>query len=338
LRLILVGFGTVGRAVARIIDSDRDRLVREYGFDPQITTIIDNQGFCRDDKGIDLQRALKVKESLGSVAKYPGKGQSRVDSLGTISNCEGEIVIETTPSNFGDGEPGLSHIKQALSSGKHVVTANKGPLALAMPALLELAAHRKLRLAFSGTVGGGTPFLSLGAKCLSGEKITGFHGVLNGTTNYILTRMEEAGMTFRDSLKEAQDKGYAETDPTNDIEGFDTAAKVVIIANWIFKRRLSLHDIQRTGISKVTVDSLRKAKKSETTIKLVGRLSGTNATVKPEEIKLGDPVCVPGTLNGLTFSTEHAGDVTLIGPGAGGEQTASAIIRDLVDIRKEFAI
>src|SRR6202007_1663526 len=127
-----------------------------------------------------------MKESLGSVAKYPGKGQSRIDSLGTILSSEGEIVIETTPSNFRDGEPGLSHIKQALSSGKHVVTANKGPLALAMPALLELAAHRKLRLAFSGTVGGGTPFLSFASKCLQGEKTTGFFGILNGTTNYIL--------------------------------------------------------------------------------------------------------------------------------------------------------
>ncbi|HEX4919408.1 MAG TPA: homoserine dehydrogenase, partial [Candidatus Bathyarchaeia archaeon] len=251
---------------------------------------------------------------------------------------EGEIVIETTPSNFKSGEPGLSNIKQALNSGKHVVTANKGPLALAMPALLELASHRKVRLAFSGTVGGGTPFLSFAAKCLPGEKITGFHGVLNGTTNYILTRMEDAGLTFNDSLKEAQEKGYAETDPTNDVDGYDTAAKVVIMANWIFKQRLSLRDVKRTGISKMTTSSLHNAKKADSRVKLVGRLSGSDATVGPESVRRSDPVCVLGTLNAVTFSTKHAGDVTLVGPGAGGEQTASAIIRDLVDIRREYAI
>lgn len=338
MRLILVGFGTVGRSVARIIDRDRERLVRDYGFEPRITTIIDSRGYCRDEGGIDLPTALKVKEGSGTVARYPGKGRSRSDALGIISKNDAEIVIETTPSNFKDGEPGQSNIKQALNSGKHVVTANKGPLALAMPALLELAAHRKLRLAFSGTVGGGTPFLSFAAKCLPGEKITGFHGVLNGTTNYILTRMEDAGLTFRDSLKEAQKKGYAETDPTNDVEGFDTAAKVVIIANWIFKQRINLHDVERIGISRVTSDSHRSAQKKGSRIKLVGRFSRTKATVEPEEIKLSDPICVPGTLNALTFSTEHAGDVTLVGQGAGGEQTASAIIRDLVDIRQEFAL
>lgn len=338
MRLILVGFGTVGRSVARIVDRDRERLVRDYGFEPKITTIIDSRGYCRDESGIDLPTALKVKEESGTVAKYPRRGHSRTDGLAIISNSDGEIVIETTPSNFKDGEPGLSNIKQALNSGKHVVTANKGPLALAMPALLELAGHRKLRLAFSGTVGGGTPFLSFAAKCLPGEKITGFHGILNGTTNYILTRMEDAGLTFRGALKESREKGYAEANPANDVEGFDTAAKVVIIANWIFKQRLRLQDVHRTGISKVTSDSLRKAKGSGSRIKLVGRLSGVNATVKPEEIKRTDPSCVPGTLNALTFSTEHIGDVTLVGSGAGGEETASAIIRDLVDIRREFAI
>jgi len=338
LRLILVGFGTVGRSVARIIHQDGERLVRDYGFEPKITTIVDSQGYCSDENGIDLPRALKVKEEEGTVAKYPGKGKSKTDRLAVISRSDGEIVIETTPSNFKNGEPGLSNVKQALNSGKHVVTANKGPLAMAMPALLELAAHRKLRLSFSGTVGGGTPFLSFATKCMPGERITGFHGILNGTTNYILTRMDEAGLTFKDSLNEAQEKGFAETDPTNDVEGFDTAAKVVIIANYIFNQRLSLHDIRRIGISKVTSDSLRKARKSNSRIKLVGRLSGTTATVGPEEIKLADPICVPGTLNALSFSTEHIGDVTLVGPGAGGEQTASAIIRDLVDIRREFAV
>jgi homoserine dehydrogenase len=338
LRIILVGFGTVGQSLARIIQKDRERIVDEYGFDPQITTIVDSQGYCQDENGLDLTVALKIKEKLGTVAKYPGKGGRELAASRIISSSEGEVVVESTPSNFKDGEPGLFNIKQSLTSGKHVVTVNKGPLALAMPALLELADHKKLELRFSGTVGGGTPFLSFASKCLPGEKILGVHGILNGTTNYILTRMENSSLSFQAALKEAQMKGYAETDPANDVQGFDTAAKIVIIANWIIKRRLNLHDVEITGISKVRPQSLRNAKASGARIRLVGRIFESKVTVRPEEISATDPVCVPDTLNALTFSTEHAGNVTLIGQGAGGEQTGSAILRDLVDIRSRYTI
>jgi len=338
LRIILVGFGTVGQSLARIIHKDRERIVDDYGFDPQITTIVDSRGYCQDKNGLDLAAALEAKERLGTVAKYPEKGRRRPTASRIISTSEGEVVVESTPSNFKDGEPGLSNIKQALTTGKHVVTVNKGPLALAMPALLELANHKKLQLRFSGTVGGGTPFLSFASKCLPGEKILGVHGVLNGTTNYILTRMENSSLGFQAALREAQMKGYAETDSSNDVQGFDTAAKIVIIANLIINRRLNLHDVEITGISKVTPQSLRDAKASGAKIKLIGRISESKATVKPEEISATDPICVPDTLNALTFSTEHAGNVTLIGKGAGGEQTGSAILRDLVDIRGRYTI
>jgi homoserine dehydrogenase len=338
LRIILVGFGTVGQSLARIIIRDRERIVREYGFDPQITTLVDSQGLCQDENGLDLSIALKTKEKSGTVAKYPGKGRKTLSSSRIISGAEGEVVVETTPSNFTDGEPGLSNMKQAFTTGKHVVTANKGPLALAMPALLELANHKKLQLRFSGTVGGGTPFLSFASKCLPGEKILGVHGILNGTTNYILTRMEDSSLSFHTALKEAQRKGYAETDPANDVDGLDTAAKIVIIANWILKRRLDLHDVEITGIAKISPQSLRKANTTGAKTKLIGRISESKATVKPEQISTSDPLCVPDTLNALTFSTEHAGPVTLVGQGAGGEQTGSAILRDLIDIRGEYAI
>ncbi len=338
MRIILVGFGTVGQSLARILHQDKDRLVKAHGFNPQITTIVDSRGFCNDEDGLDLALALKVKEKYGTVAKYPEKGQRKTDTLRIISGGDAEAVVEITPSDFKTAEPGFSNIKQALTTGKHVVTANKGPLALAMPALLELASHKKLQLRFSGTVGGGTPFLSFASKSLPGEKILGVHGILNGTTNYILTRMEDTSLSFQRALADAQRRGYAEADPTNDIEGFDTAAKLVILANWVMKQRVSLRDLKITGISNVTPQRLRRAQASGARVKLVGRLSESQASVRPEEVPLNDPVCVPDTLNALTFATEHAGDVTLIGHGAGGERTASAIIRDLVDIRHEYLV
>jgi homoserine dehydrogenase len=338
LRLILVGFGTVAQSLVRIISSDKARLVKDYGFEPIITAIVDSRGFCHDDKGLDLNLALKTKEKSGTVARYSTESRERTDVSRIISNSDAEVLVETTPSNFKDAEPGLTNIKKALSSGKHVVTTNKGPLALAMPALLELAAHRRVQLLFNGTVGAGTPFLSFASKCLPGEKITGIHGILNGTTNYILTRMEKASLSFQAALREAQAKGYAESDPANDVEGYDTAAKIVIMANWVLEKRTSLNDLEITGISKVTPQMLKKARASGSPIKLVGRISQSEAVVKPEPVSSTDPICVPDTLNALTFATEHAGDMTLIGHGAGGEQTASAIIRDLVDIRNQYAI
>ena len=333
-----MGFGTVGQSLVRIINSEKMRLVKDHGFEPQITTIIDSRGFCSDERGLDLSLALKVKEKYGTVANYPGKGSKAVGTARIISGSEAEVLVESTPSNFKDGEPGLSNIKKALATRKHVVTVNKGPLALAMPALLELARHKKLRLRFTGTVGGGTPYLSFASKCLPGEKIREIYGILNGTTNYILTRMEEESLSFQQALKLAQEKGYAETDPTNDIEGFDTAAKIVILANWVLKQRKSIDDLKIRGITNITHEALTKTRSAGSRIKLIGRISESDTTVRPEEISRKDPVCVPDTLNAVTFSTEHAGNVTLIGPGAGGEQTSSAIIRDIVEIRGEYSI
>ncbi len=337
MRTILAGFGTVGQALAQVLHQDADRIVQAYGFRPQLTTIVDSQGSCSDDTGLDIPLALKTKKEYGTVAKYPKRGRRNGHSTHFISNSEAEVMVETTPSNFKDGEPGLSNIKTALTSGKHVVTANKGPLALAMPALLELADHRHRQLCFSGTVGGGTPFLDFAAKCMPGERIIRIRGILNGTTNYILTRMENASLTFEKALAEAQKKGYAEKDPTNDVEGFDTAAKIVIIANWVLKKRYSLQDLDITGITKVTPQKLKQARTSGAKVKLIGRIEESSASVRPEEVPTDDPTCVPDTLNALTFSTEHAGSITLIGPGAGGERTASAIVRDLVSIRQEYA-
>jgi homoserine dehydrogenase len=338
LRIVLVGFGTVGQSLAHVLTQDSEWLVKKFGFEPQVTAIVDSRGSCRNDNGLDLDLALKVKKKYGTVQKYPGRGEKLADAPQIISETEAEVVVETTPSNYENGEPGLTNIKQSLSARRHVVTANKGPLALAMPALLELADHIGTQLRFSATVGGGTPFLSFASKCLPGEKILGIYGILNGTTNYILTKMSERQLSFQKALAEAQEKGYAEKNPANDLQGLDTAAKIVIIANWVLKRRISITDLEITGIQNMPPEKIRKAKESGARVKLIGRLTDSRASVKPEEVRVDNPVCVPDTLNALSFSTEHTGDVTLIGRGAGGEETASAIIRDLVDIRSEYSI
>jgi homoserine dehydrogenase len=258
-------------------------------------------------------------------------------ALDVIKSVEAEVVVEVTPVNIKNGEPALSHITKAFKTGKHVVTTNKGPLALAMPALTELAEYNNVYFRFSGTVGGGTPILEFAKRCLAGDRILAIRGILNGTTNYILTEMSQNHVTFQEALTNAQKLGYAETEPSMDIDGFDAACKVVILANWIMNKRITLRDVDRTGIRDVSLQALEEAAKRGNTIKLIGSIDGDKATVKPMEIAKTNPLCVSGVLNAVTFSTEYAGEQTIIGKGAGGMETASAVLRDLLDIRHKLA-
>jgi len=243
------------------------------------------------------------------------------------------VFLEFTPTNLPDAEPGLTHIESAIKKGLNVITTNKGPLAIAMPSLLELADYQRVQFRFSGTVGGGTPYLDFAKKCLSGDKIRSIQGILNGTTNYILTRMFDAGITMKEALEEASRAGYAEADPSYDINGIDTASKLVIISNWIMGKRVSIHDVEIEGISNVTLDQVDQAKRSGNAMKLVGSVDDSQLSVRPRPVPLDDPLCVKGTLNAVVFKTEQVGNLTVTGRGAGGSETASAALRDLIDIK-----
>ncbi|MDH5532296.1 MAG: homoserine dehydrogenase, partial [Candidatus Bathyarchaeota archaeon] len=200
----------------------------------------------------------------------------------------------------------------------------------------ELADYNKVYLRFSGTVGGGTPVLDLAKRCLMGDRILSIRGILNGTTNYILTEMDGKHITFEKALNKAQKLGYAETDPSMDIDGIDPACKLVIMANWIMNKRVTLKNVSIQGIRNVTLQDLEKAAKRDCTIKLIGSIN-ENLKVVPTEISRHDPLCVGGVLNAVTFVSEFAGEETIIGRGAGGMETASAILRDLLDIKHNLA-
>ncbi|UCF44831.1 MAG: homoserine dehydrogenase [Candidatus Bathyarchaeota archaeon] len=336
MRIILVGYGVVGQSLADILLRRSIETVRDYGFNPKVVAIVDRGGAAINSKGLDLEKMLALKKKDGTVGTDPKFGYPQMSSSAVIESVEAEVVVEVTPTNVKNGEPGLSHIKTAFKTGKHVVTTNKGPLALALPALMELADYNKVYLRFSGTVGGGTPVLELAKRGLLGDKIIAIRGILNGTTNYILTKMEEKCITFQQALEEAQKLGYAETDPTMDIDGIDAACKVVIMANWIMNKKFTLKDVEVQGIRDVTLQALGKASKRGNTIKLIGSIDG-NPTVAPTEISKHDPLCVSGVLNAVTFVSKFAGEETIIGRGAGGMETASAVLRDLLDIKHNLA-
>ena len=336
MRIILVGWGVVGQSFAKIVTQRKRELAKKYGFRPRIVAIIDKGGAAINPKGLDLEQMLILKKEKRTVAASSQHGHSGMSALEAIESVEAEAIVEVTPTNIETAEPGLSYIKAAFRTGKHVVTTNKGPLAIALPALTELADYNNVYLRFSGTVGAGTPVLEFAKNCLQGDRILSIKGILNGTTNYILSEMDEKHITFDEALKGAQKLGYAEADPTMDVDGYDTAAKLVIMANWIMDRKVTIKDIEIRGIRDVSAKNIEAATKKGCTIKLIGSIE-ESLKVAPTQISKHDPLAVDGALNAVTFVSESAGEQTIIGRGAGGMETASAVLRDLLDIKQTIA-
>ena len=333
MRIILCGFGVVGQSLAKLLESRAEDLYARYGLKPRIIGVFDSKGSAVDVSGLDVTRLIQIKKKYGSVRKYSNT-KNNVSGIQMINELEAEVLIETTASNYKDAEPGMSHIINAMKHGMHVISVNKGPLALAFPSLMELATYNHVLFRFSGTVGGGTPILDYAKNSLKGERIISFDGILNGTTNYILTNMTN-GMSFKDALNDAKKRGYVEADESLDLDGLDAAAKLVILANWIMGMKVTMPEIKRIGIRKIDSDDIRKAAANNSAIKLIASCDN-GLIVKPKELPFDNPLCVSGTLNAISFTSEHSGTQTIIGRGAGGIETASSILRDLIDIRNEI--
>lgn len=327
----MLGFGVVGQSFVKLLLSHSTDLYNDYGIKPKVVACADNGGIITCDQGLDLDRLLNVKKKKKSIIHY-GSKVNRSEILDVIENIDAEVVIELTPTNIVDGEPGKNHIISAMKSGKNVITVNKGPLALEFPSLMELAEYNRIAFKFSGTVGGGTPILEFAKRCLKGDRIISFEGILNGTTNYILSKMYE-GLNFSEALQDASEKGYAEKDPTLDIDGYDAVAKLVIASNFVMNMKSTMKDVRREGIRNVKPSQVLTERKKGNGIKLIASCDGKNLIVKPKPVSMKDPICVDGILNAITFTCQHSGQQTIIGKGAGGMETASAILRDLIDIR-----
>jgi homoserine dehydrogenase len=329
MKIILVGFGVIGRGVAKVIDEKRKSLKEKYGFEPKIVAICDSSGAAIDENGLDLKKAIEVKEKTGKIVNYNGKKMSSVE---VIENLDADVVVEATPTNIKTGEPAKTHILKAFENGKHVVTANKGPLALYFKELVESSEKNGVMFRYEASVGGAMPIINLAKETLAGNEIKSIKGILNGTTNYILTKMEKEKLDFNTVLKEAQELGIAETDPSQDIYGYDTAAKIVILANSIMGMNKTIDDVKIEGITRITPEALELANKSGYTIKLIGEVKKNKLVVEPRLVQLDSPLNVKGTLNVAMFNTDLAKEVVIVGRGAGATETASAILSDLINI------
>jgi len=330
LKVLLVGFGTVGQGVAEVISLRKKFFVDNYGEEVKAIGVIDSRSAEVDAAGLDLEALVERKKATGAVGAKPAR--SAVD---LIRDLEYDVLIETSPTNVDDAEPGLSHIKAALGAGKDVITSNKGPLALRFRELSDLAERNGATLRFEGAVGGAMPIINLSSELLQGEEIISLRGILNGTCNFILNRMKDEGLTFEQALKEAQDLGYAERDPTYDIDGVDSAAKLAILANAVFGMNVTYHDVVRTGIRQVTEEAISLAAERRMVIRLIGEIGEGKLEVAPRMVPAGHPLAIGGTLNIVQLITDLAGDVTVAGRGAGRKETASAVLSDIIAILGE---
>ncbi len=331
LRIQIIGFGFIGKNLVKALYLKKNYLKERFGIKYKIVSVTDLSGTAYDESGLNLERLIKID----SVRDY-GKNVNEMIGIDAIREIDADIVFELTPSNIKDGEPGLSHIKTALNLGKHVITSNKGPLVIAFKELKELAERKNLELRFEASVGGALHVISTALETLAGCEIYSIQGILNGTTNYILSRMTKEEMPIDILIREAQEMGIAERDPSYDIDGIDTACKLVIIANEIMKMNITIKDVKKIeGIRRITPEVIKLAKEKNYVIKLIGEVSKENIEVSPRLVPKYHPMNVDGVLNAVLLKTDLAGDILLIGKGA-GEETISSLMSDFIKVSKRF--
>jgi homoserine dehydrogenase len=339
MRLILVGFGTVGQGLAEILRDKSEQLRLAYGFDATIVGVHTLEGSVYSKDGLDIDGLLVAaqKRHMDHYPDAPGLERGW-DALQMIRAGGADTLIEAAYTNLKTAQPALDTCLAAFANGLNVVLANKGPVALAYDQLVEAAARARKLLRFEATVMSGTPSIRLAMQSLAGCEITEAKGILNGTTNYILTQME-GGLDYAAALAQAQSLGYDEADPTGDVDGWDAAAKAVILARAVFGQQINISDLDVTGIRGITPADIDAARTAGERWKLIARVSSSEASVAPVRIPLTSPLAgVSGPINAVTYTTDLLGEVTLVGPGAGRAATGFALLSDLLDIHKETRV
>lgn len=325
VRIAILGMGSVGRGIIKSIAAKDPGLI--------ITAAADSRSGCINPDGIDPRELLSRKEQEGTC------GDISVTAEMVVRTAPYDVLVEVTPTDAMTGEPASSYIRYALSRGCHVVTSNKGPVALHYHALAALARENGVCFRYEATVAGAIPIIHTLLHGLGGNEILSLYGVLNGTCNYILTRMAEEGLTYKQALDEARTLGYAEADPTYDVKGIDAAIKLVILANTVWKKNISLQDVDITGIDLLTEEALRLADQQDATIRLIGEIIPSENVYRlcPRIVPRDHPLVVHGSLNAVIVRTDLAGELVFVGKGAGSLETASAVIGDILFIRDTHA-
>ncbi len=338
-RVALIGFGAVGRAFARLLLRKHAEIRQRHDLDIRVTGIITaRRGAAWDPDGLDLAAALTAAEDNGDLSVL-SRSPAPTETIAFIERCPADVIVEITVLDPRTGQPATDHVRAAMRSGRHVVTANKGPLAFAYRELRELARSQGRAFLFESTVMDGAPLFSLVREGLPATRILGFRAILNSTTNFILTRMEE-GVPFEEAVREAQAIGIAEADPSNDIDGWDAAVKTCVLANVWMEADLRPDQVERTGIRGIRPEDLADARREGQRIKLVctaerGEDEAVRARVAPEAVPMEDLLAhVRGTSSVIALRTDTLKQLTLMEHEPEPAQTAFGLLADLVNVAR----
>ena len=336
VRIVLVGVGNLGRRFCRILARKGPEIESRYGLRLMLVGAADSRGIAYSPEGLDPARVAALKEKGKSVWTYPGAGQEGT-GLDLLREIEVDVLCEATPVNLKAGaEPALTTIREALARGIHVVTPNKGPIVLAYRELVKLAQDHGAELRFDGTVAGGLPALYLGARDLRGATIHRVEAVPNLVTGYILDLLA-AGLSWEEALGRGREEGVLEADPSFDLDGWDAAAKLVIIANHVLGYPATLEEVEREGIRGVDPAAVRRARERGALFRLLARAEqegdGYRLTVRPEEIPPGHPLSLLGKKGmGVVYHTDIYGAISATIREEDPTPSAATMLRDILDI------
>jgi len=332
----IVGFGNVGRTLAKLTVLKNEFIEKNYGIRLKVVAVIDSMGAAIKEEGFRPDELLRLTElPRSAVSNFKPYGFSGFGVKEAYGKILPDIHIEATPSNYVSGEPALSNVLFALNEGVNVVLCSKSPLALKFREVHSLAEAKRARIRFKATVMAGTPLIDL-LMGLKGYDIGRIEGIINGSTNYILTLMHEELITFQEALTRAQALGIAEQIPDLDIKGWDAAAKLTIISN-LLGTPLKITDVAREDLSKITLTDVIKALRKRYVIKYLAKLDLINkkASVTVEEVSHHDLLAnVSGTLNAIKVISS-INEIFLLGKGAGSVETAHAVLDDIITIAQE---
>jgi homoserine dehydrogenase len=342
MRVCVVGFGTVGRWLVAALHDQRSRLRSQYGVTIELVGVANaRDGFVFRDGGLDPSVLADLAANGRAISEHPGSRRWPTAAEG-LREIDTDLLVETSASPREDGEPGLTHMREALARGVGVVTSNKWPVALAGVELAELARRRRIPFRAESTVMSGTPVLGPLVEGLAGAAPQGLRGVLNATANSILTTMRQ-GSSYEEALQAAQAAGLAEPDPSADVDGHDAVAKLMILSALVFGRQLRVRDVTWRGISAMDEAELRVAADRGRRIREVATLGfaepggrgEVRASVQPALLGLDDPLAhVEGTANAVVCRADPLGEIRIAGPGAGPELAGQGCLSDLISIAK----
>lgn len=331
--IVLCGFGKLGIEFSKLLWEKRADFKEKNGIDFIITTVFGRDGAIYEQQGIDIEELLKCGEGSSAIHKYAAVKNIE---LKKSFDFKGDVLIDVTPTDLKTGEPSLGYSLKAMEAGLNVVFASKGALVTNYDVIHNKAVDKNVKFNFSGATAAALPTLDLGTVSLKGTTIKSIKAILNGTTNFILTEMYEKNVGFEEALKEAQKRGIAERNPTLDVEGYDSACKILLITNKVMGTTFTLKDVKITGIDKITLKDIEQCKKKSKRLKLIAESDFNNnkisLSVKPMEVNEGEFLSfINGTNKGIEFDTVEMGKVFCGGGASDPKAAAASVLKDLLN-------